>query len=138
MRALARAAAAAGVVATHRFEPWAAVALVLAVSAYEIGDYLVGSGARNALEGPIAGAVAVLVVQFAVAAVGLPPFELENGLAFAALAAVLCPLGQLVAIARAADRRRARLGACAASTRCCSSAPCGRVAAGAVRRRTQL
>ena len=88
--------AAAGVVATHRFEPWAAFALILAVSAYETGDYLVGSGARNALEGPIAGAVAVLVVQFAVAAVGLPPFEVENGLLFAALAAVLCPLGQLV------------------------------------------
>lgn len=88
--------AAAGVVATHRFEPWAAFALVLAASAYETGDYLVGSGARSALEGPVAGAVAVIVVQFAVAAVGLPPFEIENGVAFAVLAAVLCPLGQLL------------------------------------------
>ena len=49
-----------------------------ALSAYETGDYLVGSGARNAFEGPIAGIAAVLVVQFGVAAVGLPPFELAE------------------------------------------------------------
>ena len=90
-------AAAAAVVVSYRFEPWSAAALVLAVSAYEIGDYLVGSGARNVLEGPVAGAAAVLVVHFAVTAVGLPPFELPDGLAFAVVAAVLCPLGQLAA-----------------------------------------
>ena len=89
--------AAAGVVASYRFEFWAAFALVLAVSAYETGDYLVGSGARNVFEGPIAGATAVLVVQFAVAAIGLPPFEIDNGLTFGLLAAVLAPAGQVVA-----------------------------------------
>lgn len=88
--------AAAGLVAAHRFEPWAGFALVLAVSAYETGDYLVGSGARSAVEGPVAGAVAVLVVQFAISAVGLPPFDIENGIGFAMLAAALCPLGQLL------------------------------------------
>jgi hypothetical protein len=91
------AAAAASVVVAYRFEPWAAVALVLAASAYEVGDFLVGSGARNAFEGPVAGALAVLVVQFGVSAFGLPPFELPEGFAFAAVAAVLCPAGQLVA-----------------------------------------
>ena len=90
-------AAAAAVVVSDRFEPWSAAALVLVVSAYEIGDYLVGSGAKNALEGPVAGAAAVLVVQFAVTAIGLPPFELPEGLWFAVAAAVLCPLGQLTA-----------------------------------------
>jgi hypothetical protein len=89
-------AAAAAVVVSHRFEPWSAAALVLAVSAYEIGDYLVGSGARNALEGPVAGALAAIVVQFGVAAVGLPPFELPSGFGFALLAGALCPMGQLV------------------------------------------
>ena len=39
----------------------------------------------------------VLVVQFGVSAIGLPPFELPDGLAFAVAAAVLCPIGQLVA-----------------------------------------
>ena len=89
--------AAASVVCTYRFEIGAAVALVLVVSAYETGDYLIGTGGRSALEGPIAGAAAVLVVQFGIAAIGVPPFELPGGLGFAVLAAVLCPLGQLVA-----------------------------------------
>ena len=88
--------AAAGVVTAYRFEPWAAVALVLCASAYETGDYIVGSGASNAFEGPIAGIAAVLVVQFGVAAIGFPPFELPDGLGFAVLAAVLCPAGQIV------------------------------------------
>src|SRR5262245_23220946 len=88
--------AAAGVVTAYRFEPWAAIALVLCASAYETGDYIVGSGASNAFEGPIAGIAAVLVVQFGVAAIGFPPFELPDGLGFAALAAVLCPAGQIV------------------------------------------
>lgn len=87
-------AAAAAVVVSDRFEPWAAVALVLAVSAYEIGDYLVGSGARNALEGPVAGAAAALVVG---SAAGLIAFGVPRCVWLAVLAAVLCPLGQLVA-----------------------------------------
>jgi hypothetical protein len=41
--------------------------------------------------------VAVLVVLFAVAAIGLPPFEIGNGAQFGLLAAVLCPAGQVVA-----------------------------------------
>lgn len=89
--------AAASVVVAHRYEPWAAVALILVVSAYEVGDFIVGSGAGNRLEGPIAGAASVLVVQFCVSAFGLPPFKLPDGLGFAALAAVLCPAGQLAA-----------------------------------------
>ena len=89
--------AAAGVVSAYRFEFWAGVALVLAVSAYETGDYLVGSGSRNKYEGPIAGMIASLVVLFAIAAIGLPPFEISNGLQFGVLAAVLCPAGQVVA-----------------------------------------
>lgn len=89
--------AAAGMVSAYRFELWAAVALVLAVSAYETGDYLVGSGSRNKYEGPIAGVVATMVVLFAVAAIGLPPFELDNAVQFGVLAAVLCPAGQVLA-----------------------------------------
>jgi hypothetical protein len=89
--------AGAGVVSAYRFEFWAGVALVLAVSAYETGDYLVGSGSRTKYEGPIAGIVATMVVLFAVSAIGLPPFEIGNGLQFGLLAAVLCPVGQVLA-----------------------------------------
>jgi hypothetical protein len=89
-------AAAAGVVTAYRFELWAGVALVLAVSAYETGDYLIGSGARSKYEGPIAGMVAAVVVVLTVAVAGLPPFEIGNGVQFAVLAALLCPAGQVV------------------------------------------
>lgn len=89
-------AAAAGMVTAYRFELWSAVGLLLAVSAYETGDYLVGSGARTKFEGPIAGAVAAMVVVATVAAIGLPPFEIANALQFGLLAAVLCPAGQVV------------------------------------------
>ena len=89
-------AAAAGMVTAYRFEIWTAVALLLAVSAYETGDYLVGSGSRTKFEGPIAGAVATMVVILTVAAIGLPPFEISNALQFGLLAAVLCPAGQVV------------------------------------------
>ncbi len=88
--------AAAGLVLSHRFETGAAVALVLMVSAYESGDYLIGSGARFAIEGPLAGALAILVVTFGVSAVGVNPFEFPTAFGFGALAAVLCPLGQLL------------------------------------------
>lgn len=88
--------AAAGMVTAYRFELWTAVALLLAVSAYETGDYLVGSGARTKFEGPIAGAVATMVVVLTVAAVGLPPFEIDNAVQFGLLAAILAPAGQIV------------------------------------------
>jgi molybdopterin synthase sulfur carrier subunit len=87
------AAAAAGVV-SYRFEPLAAAALIASVSAYEVGDFLVGSGARNAVEGPVAGAAAVLVVG---SSMGLLAFGLPDGVFMAVLAAALCPLGQLAA-----------------------------------------
>src|SRR5690606_1217946 len=53
----------------------AAVSLVLLVSAYETGDFLIGSGSTNAFEGPLAGGVAVLVVTLVIAALGFPPFS---------------------------------------------------------------
>lgn len=87
-------AAAAGMVVSHRFEPWAAIALVLIASAYEIGDYIVGSGARNVLEGPIAGATAALVVG---SSAGIVAFGVPDCVVLAAVGAALCPLGQLAA-----------------------------------------
>lgn len=88
--------AAASLVCAQRFEPGAGVALVLVVSAYEAGDYLIGSGARSPLEGPVAGIAAVLVVQFAIAAVSVPPFGLPSSLVFVVVAGIACPLGQVV------------------------------------------
>jgi hypothetical protein len=91
--------AAACVAICARFEFGAVVALVFIVAAYETGDYLVGSGAGNPFEGPIAGATAVLVTTFAIGALDIKPFEFPRAFVFGGLAMVLCPAGQLVASA---------------------------------------
>jgi hypothetical protein len=89
--------AAACMAITMRISATAAVGLVLIVAAYEVGDYIVGSGARNAFEGPIAGATAIVVVTFAITVVGLKPFVFPDSFVLAGTAAVLCPAGQLLA-----------------------------------------
>ena len=89
--------AASCVAITARYSLTAAVGLVLIVAAYEVGDYLVGSGANNPFEGPVAGATAIVVVTFAITAIGLKPFVFPGSFALAALAAGLCPAGQLTA-----------------------------------------
>jgi hypothetical protein len=84
---------------TARYSLTAVVGLVLIVAAYEVGDYLIGSGARNPFEGPVAGATAIVVTTFAITAIGLKPFVFPGSFALAALAATLCPAGQVLASA---------------------------------------
>jgi hypothetical protein len=91
--------AGAAVVLSYRLEPWAAVALVLLVSSYEVGDYIIGTGGRTAFEGPIAGVAVVLVMTFIIGITGVPPFDMRSAFVFGGLAVVLCPLGQLAASA---------------------------------------
>lgn len=91
--------AAACVVRTVDLEIGAAATLLLFVSAFEVGDYLIGSGSSNSVEGPLAGGVTVLVVTLAIVALSIPPFEGAPAFTFAAMAIVCCPLGQLVASA---------------------------------------
>ncbi len=80
-------------------EIWAVVSLVLLASAYETGDYLIGSGSTNAVEGPIAGGAAVLVMTMAIAAAGVPPFGLGQAFVFGVAVAPGAAIGQLVASA---------------------------------------
>jgi len=89
--------AAASLVVIRHQEIGAAVSLVLLVSAYDLGDFLVGTDAANPIEGPVAGIVAALVVAFTLGVFAVPPFVLSSALIFGGLAAVLFPLGQLVA-----------------------------------------
>jgi hypothetical protein len=88
--------AAASPVLADRVEVGAAAALLIFVSVYEMGDYLVGSGSKNAVEGPLAGFTAIAVFAFAMWVVTFVPFRENSLLAFGALAAGLCPLGQLL------------------------------------------
>lgn len=80
-------------------EVWSAIALVLLVSAYETGDFIVGSGSANSIEGPLAGGAAVLVMSLVVAAAGFPPFGVGEALGFGVLVAPLALAGQYLATA---------------------------------------
>jgi len=75
-----------------------AVVLLLLVSAYEAGDFIVGSGASNSVEGPLAGATTSLVLAFPLALVLMPPFD-HAGLALLGFVAAGPPLGQVMASA---------------------------------------
>lgn len=99
--------AGACVVLTRDIDIGAAVVLVLFVSAYDAGDFLIGSGASNSIEGPLVGIVTVAITAVLVFVLKVPPFDGVPVFTFAALAAVACPLGQLAcsAILPAADAR---------------------------------
>jgi hypothetical protein len=91
--------AAAAPTMAYRVDVGAAAALIIFVSVYEMGDYLVGSGSKNAIEGPLAGITAIAVFAFALWVITFVPFQENSLLAFGALAAGLCPVGQLMASA---------------------------------------
>lgn len=89
--------AAASLVALSDVGLGAKVGLILLVSAYEAGDFVVGSGSSNAFEGPLAGLVGLSAVAFLLFLVQPAPFDQTSVLLFAVLAAVCCPLGQILA-----------------------------------------
>jgi hypothetical protein len=93
------AVAGSCMVVLHRVDVGAVVMLLLLVSAYECGDYLIGSGAGNVVEGPFSGILAVVVVTAAAAVVQPPPFDGAGLWLYAAVVAVCAPLGQVVASA---------------------------------------
>lgn len=91
--------AAGSLAALAEFDRGAVISLVLLVSAYEMGDFLVGSGSANAVEGPISGLVALAAVVFILWVVSPTPFTARSMVLFGALAGVCCPLGQIYASA---------------------------------------
>jgi len=91
--------AAMSMVLLTRLDQGSAIALLLLVSAYETGDYLIGSGARNPYEGPLAGIAAITVVTFIVSSLSISAFDVEQAWVFGAAVALLAPLGQLLASA---------------------------------------
>jgi hypothetical protein len=91
--------AAMSMVLLTRLDQGSAIALLLLVSAYETGDYLVGSGARNPYEGPVAGIAGITVVTFIVSTLSISAFDVGQAWLFGGAVAVLAPLGQLLASA---------------------------------------
>ena len=99
VRAVPVGLAAMSMVLLTRLDQGSAIALLLLVSAYETGDYLVGSGARNPYEGPAAGLAAIVVVTFIVSTLRSRP-RLRRGLAVRRRSSRSWrPLGQLFASA---------------------------------------
>ena len=117
---------AAGVVLTLRLEIGAAVTLVLLVAAYEVGDYLVGSGASSSIEGPIAGIVTIAAMCFAIAVLRVPPFDGGAVFVFGGFAALLLPARAGRGQRAPAPRRRAGARAAPARLAAAARAGCGR------------
>lgn len=93
--------AAASPILAGRVQLGAAVVLVVLVCAYEIGDFIVGSGSGNVLEGPVSGIVAVAVITFSLTVfdqlIGIPPFDGFSLVLFGLAVGVLAPFGPICA-----------------------------------------
>jgi hypothetical protein len=96
--ALVPAVAGASVVLVRSESVTAALVLVLVASAYEVGDYIVGSGSSTPVEGPLAGMTTATLVALPLALVLVEPYD-AAGAALLGFAAVACPVGQIVASA---------------------------------------
>lgn len=91
--ALAFGGGAAGVVLLRGEGVAAAVTLVLLVSVYEAGDFLVGAGSEVGWEGPLAGTLAVVVVALGASLLALAPLGQVGPLVLAGVVVTCAPLG---------------------------------------------
>jgi hypothetical protein len=91
------AGAGAGLVLARSLGLPAGLVLAGLVCLYDAGAYLIGTGARTAWEGPIAGVANMAALTVLVAAVLAPPFRGNSPWILGGLAAVLAPAGAVVA-----------------------------------------
>jgi len=90
---------AAALVLLANYEIGAVIILVIYLMVYDASDFVVGSGASNGVEGPLAGALFIFATSMLLAFTEVPPFRGVDVWNFAMLAAVGCPAGQLLASA---------------------------------------
>ncbi|MFV0522884.1 MAG: hypothetical protein ACK5RL_00040 [Acidimicrobiales bacterium] len=93
------ALAGASMIVLDQINPVALISLVGLVSAYETGDYLIGTGSSNGVEGPLAGFFSLAAVGFTLWVISPALFGRQGVILFAALTAVCCVLGQILASA---------------------------------------
>ena len=91
--------AAASLVLLAQYEIGALILLLCFVMAYDASDYVVGSGASNGIEGPLAGAFFIAAIAAIAAELRVPPFRGPDVWSFAVLAMIACPAGQILASA---------------------------------------
>jgi hypothetical protein len=95
---LVPALGAASFVLVRRHSVIAALVLLVVASAYEMGDYIVGSGGSTPIEGPLAGITTATLLALPLALVLVEPYD-TAGVVLLPLTAVACPLGQVLASA---------------------------------------
>lgn len=91
--------AAASLVLLADYEIGAVIILLVYLMVYDASDYVVGSGATNGIEGPLAGGLFIGAATLLLAELEVPPFRGAEIWNFAVLAAVACPVGQVIASA---------------------------------------
>ena len=91
--------AAAALVLLADYEIGAVIILLTFVLVYDASDYIVGSGATNGIEGPLAGILFIAATTALFAVVKAPPFHGTDIWSFSVLAMLACPAGQLLASA---------------------------------------
>lgn len=93
------AIATAAVVLAVRVDLWAGLFVVVTVSFYDAGSYLLGAEASGRWEGPAAGIIGALAVTFTVATMQLGPFSMAQWWIGGAIVAGTCVLGQMATTA---------------------------------------
>jgi hypothetical protein len=96
--ALVPAVGAACVVLVRAHSIVAALVLIGIASAYEMADFIVGSGAGNPIEGPLAGVTTATLLALPLSIVLVEPYN-TVGISLLVFTAVACPVGQLLASA---------------------------------------
>jgi hypothetical protein len=94
---LGPAAAGASAVLARNHGVDQGLVLVGMICVYDSAAYLIGTGANNAWEGPVAGVASIGALSILVAAVLFAPFRGNSPWILGGMAAVLAPLGPIVA-----------------------------------------
>lgn len=97
--------AAASLVLLAEYEIGALIILLVFVMVYDASDFIVGSGASNGIEGPLAGALFIAAASSIFAVVNAPPFRGVDIWSFSVLAMIACPAGQILASGLLPDPR---------------------------------
>jgi hypothetical protein len=101
---VATGTAAASVVATRDLGMNPTFFLLACTAVYDVGAYLIGTGAAAAWEGPAAGMVGIVPVSVLASVLLVPPFPGGGPILLGFLAVALVPLGPLLATALVGDR----------------------------------
>ncbi len=94
--ALLPAIASSSIVLALQIELWAALFLVLAVSLYDAGNFLLGADASGRWEGPVGGIFGAMAVTFTIATIGVPPLDHAQWWIAGVVIAATCSVGQWV------------------------------------------